>query len=371
MILNRYILKEIIMPMAVILAVLVSIFASYSTMHYLEDAVYGFMPVRTAVNLILLKILISLEVLLPCTLYLSVIVGIGRLYKDGEMTAMFASGIGLSRVTAVVLILSLSISLIVASVSLFVRPWAYERGFWLKEKAKAEFDVTQLKAGRFHKIGKGNRFIFISKIDHKQKSAEGIFLQRDKKDAEDVIEVICAKKAKQFISPTGNGQDILFLDGYIYEFSRTGKGDWKVTKFDQLTFPLWPKEIKPIEYKIKAASTLYLFRSQAPSDIAELQWRFSTPLSTILLALLGVPLSRTTPRKGKYSKVTPAMLIYALYYGLCTMAKIFVVQGAMPTIPGIWWVQGLLAGLLFILLIHPSQQFRPRIGRIRLFQGLS
>ncbi|MFZ2630380.1 MAG: LPS export ABC transporter permease LptF [Desulfosalsimonadaceae bacterium] len=363
MILNRYILNEIIVPMVIILTVLVSIFASYSTMHYLEDAVYGFMPVPTVISLILLKVIISLEVLLPCTLYLSVIVGIGRLYKDGEITAMFASGIGLARIVAIVLVLSFSIALIVASLSLFVRPWAYERGFLLKEKAKVEFDVTQLKAGRFHKIGKGNRFIFISKIDHKQKSAEGVFLQKDKKNERDVIEVICAKKARQSHGRSSNGQDILFLDGYVYELSRTRKGDWKVTKFDQLTIPLWPKEIKTKEYKVKAASTIHLSRSKAPSDIAELQWRYSTPLSTILLALLGIPLSRTTPRKGKYSKVAFAMLIYASYYGLSAMAKIFVVQEAMPALPGVWWVQVLLGGLLFVLLIHPSQQFWPRMGR--------
>ena len=40
-------------------------------------------------------------------------------------------------------------------------------------------------------------------------------------------------------------------------------------------------------------------QSDNPEDIAELQWRLSTPLSTLLLALLGVLLSRTTPRQGK------------------------------------------------------------------------
>jgi lipopolysaccharide export system permease protein len=363
MIINRYIFHEIIMPMVVILAVLVTIFASYSTMHYLEDAVYGFMPVPTVISLILLKVIISLEVLLPCTLYLSVIVGIGRLYKDSEITAMFASGISLARIVTVVLALSLSVAFIVASLSLFVRPWAYTQGFWLKEQAKAEFDVTQLKAGRFHKIGKENRFIFINKIDHKQNSAEGIFIQQDKKDEDNVIEVICAKEARHFQNRTANGQDILFLDGYIYEFSHTGQGDWKITKFDQFTFSLWPKEITSIEYKVKAASTIDLTRSQAPADIAELQGRFSTSLSTVLLALLGIPLSRTTPRKGKYSKVAVAMLIYAFYYGLSAMAKIFVEQESIPTMPGIWWVQALLAGLLFILLIHPSQLSLLRMGR--------
>jgi lipopolysaccharide export system permease protein len=363
MIINRYIIHEIIMPMVVILAVLVSIFASYSTMHYLEDAVYSYMPVSTVINLILLKIIISLEVLLPCTLYLSVIIGLGRLYKDGEMIAMFASGISLARAIAVIFFLSLSIALIVASLSLFVRPWAYERGSWLKEQAKAQFDVTQLKEGRFLKIGKGNRFVFINKIDHKQEIAKGIFIQQDKKSEDNTIEVICAKEARQIFGRITNGQDILFLDGYVYKFSHTGKGDWKITKFDQLAFPLWPKEIKTIEYKVKAASTTHLSRSQALPDIAELQWRFSTPLSTILLALLGIPLSRTTPRKGKYSKVAVAMFIYAFYYGLSAMAKIFVEQASIPTMPGIWWVQVLLAGSLMILLIHQSQLSWPRMGR--------
>ena len=105
------------------------------------------MPLSTVLYLILFKIIISLEVLLPITLYLSVVVGLGRLYKDGEMTALFATGIGLGRVLRVVFALSLLVSIVVAALSLWVRPRAYELSFWFKEKAKAEFDVTRLTAG--------------------------------------------------------------------------------------------------------------------------------------------------------------------------------------------------------------------------------
>lgn len=345
--------------MVVILAVLVTLFAAYSTMHYLEDAVYGLMPGSTVMSLILLKIFISLEVLLPSTLYLSVIVGIGRLYKDGEMTALFTSGIGFTRVLMVVFALSLLVAIMVAGLSLFARPWAYKTGYRLKAKAMADFDVTRLQAGRFYKIGGKNRVIFITRINHKQKKATGVFIQQNKKNNNDMLEVIYAEKARQNLSRFGGRQDILFSNGYIYEFYHTGEGDWKITKFDQLTFTLWPREITPVENKIKAASTMHLARSHTPSGIAELQWRFSTSLSTILLALLGVPLSRTTPRKGKYAKVIMAMLIYSFYYIISSMAKILVIQGHIPTLPGIWWVQGVLAGLLFILLLHPSQQFQP------------
>ena len=102
-----------------------------------------------------------------------------------QSIALFASGVGLGRVLAVVFVLSLPVALLVGSLSLVVRPWAYERTFWLRAKAESEFDVTRLKAGKFYEFGEGNRVIFIEKIDHERKRAEGIFMQKDKDDDED------------------------------------------------------------------------------------------------------------------------------------------------------------------------------------------
>jgi lipopolysaccharide export system permease protein len=251
----------------------------------------------------------------------------------------------------------------VASLSLIVRPWAYEQSYSEKEKAKGSFDVTRLKTGRFYSIGGKDRVIFINKIDHKLNKAEGVFIQQNSQNKDDAFEVIYAKNAFQRFNQFTDSQEILFSDGWIHKFSRTGKGEWEVTKFDQLAFSLLPKEIPPMAYKRKAASSFSLARSHNPSDIAELQWRFSTSLSTILLALLGVPLSRTTPRKGKYGNIVVSMLIYAFYYGLSTMIKILVTQGTIPTLPGIWWVQILLVGMLYTLLFHPFHRFRRYLRR--------
>jgi lipopolysaccharide export system permease protein len=342
--------------MTSMLAVLVTIFAAYSTNRYLADATYGLMSINTVIFLILLKVTIALDVLLPTSLYLSVIVGLGRLYNDSEMTALFASGVSLRQVLAIVFVFSLPVALLGGSLSLALRPWAYERAFGLKAKAKAEFDVTRLKARKFYEIGEGNRVIFVDKIDHTRQRAVGVFMQKDLNDEKDMLEVIYAKEAYQRLDPTTGGQVILFLDACKYQFPRTG--EWKVRAMEssQYTLPLWPKEIPPLEYKTKAASTFHLARSEEPSDIAELQWRLSAPISTILLALLAVPLSRTKPREGKHAKVAIAILIYGFYYSICTVAKLGVEQSLIPPLLGIWWVQGLLAGGLLIVLRNPSQQ---------------
>jgi lipopolysaccharide export system permease protein len=355
LIINRYIMLEILKPMGVMLAVLVSLFAAYSTTHYLADAAYGLMSVSTVVILILLKILISLEVLIPVTLYLSVMVGLGRMHKDSEMTALFASGVGLGRILAIVLVLALLVALAVATLSLYARPWAYGLSFWLKTKAVSEFDVSRLQAGRFYEIGGENRFLFIEEIDHARDSAKGVFLQKEEGE---VLKVVYAKEARQQLDPASGRPVILLSNGHAYEIPLAGKEGGSAVEFTQSVFSLWPKEITPLEYKIKAASTTHLAGSPYPAEIAELQWRLAAPISAILLSLLGVPLSRTTPREGKYAKLATGMFIFAIYYSVGSMAKILVEQGSVPYLPGIWWVQGVLSAVLLYLLCDPSQQLR-------------
>ena len=109
--------------------------------------------------------------------------------------------------------------------------------------------------------------------------------------------------------------------------------------------------------RVKSATTASLARSDDSEEIAEFQWRLSTPLATVLLAMLGVPLSRSSPRRGKYAKVTLAVVIFAVYYNLSALAKKWVEKGVLDTIPGIWWVQLLLAGLLLALLWKPPLTF--------------
>jgi lipopolysaccharide export system permease protein len=100
--------------------------------------------------------------------------------------------------------------------------------------------------------------------------------------------------------------------------------------------------------------------------VAEWQGRLAAPLSSVLLALLGVPLSRTAPRQGKYARIVSGVVIYALYYNLSAMAKSWVETGVAPTVPGIWWVPGLLAGVVLTLL---RQQVLDRFrGNVR-FRG--
>src|SRR5262249_42510450 len=105
-----------------------------------------------------------------------------------------------------------------------------------------------------------------------------------------------------------------------------------------------------IGYKRKAAPTWQLARSLASPDIAELQWRLSTPVSAFLMGLLGFPLSRARPRDGKYAKLFMSALSYGAFYNLQLIAKTWVEQGVVKPIPGLWWPHLLLALLIVVLI---------------------
>jgi lipopolysaccharide export system permease protein len=353
LIIDRYLIREISKPLTAICAFLVVIFASYRAAQYLAEAVAGLISGKIVLYLVLLKIAIALEVLLPTTLYLSVVIVIGRLYADSEMTALFACGVSISRVFKAVIYLSVPLAILVTCLSLYVRPWAYQQSYVLTTMAKAALDIGKWKEGNFYKIPGMDRVIYADKIQQEKKRAKGVFIQSDKGDK---VQVIYAKKVQQY-SDANNGKPLLiFRDGYLYEFSRTSEQGHFI-KFKQSTMSVDFGKTKPLEYKRKAAPTFQLARSNDLEDIAEYQWRLSTPISTLLLALLAIPLSRTAPRRGKYAKLVTAVLVLAIYYNTSAMAKDWVEQGVVGPVVGIWWVVVLLAIVWLILSIQPRLVF--------------
>jgi lipopolysaccharide export system permease protein len=354
LIINRYIMREIIKPTMTICVVLIFIFGCYTATRYLADAVSGQLPGTTVLIFILLKIVIALEVLLPTTLYLCVVIAFGRMYKDSEMTALSACGVSKAQVLWPVFMISLMIAVVVSCLSLYIRPWAYQQFFMLRAQAEANFDLKRMKGGTFYEIEEGARVIFAEKVDQQKDKAKRVFIRTER---DDNLQIIYAEKASQHLEPSTGKQIIVFTDGHLYEFTRRGKKG-RIIQFAQSAMPLEANEnIKP-KYRIKSAATGSLAFSDDSEEIAELQWRLSTPLATILLALIGVPLSRSSPRRGKYAKVMLAVVIFAFYYNLSAIIKKWVEKGVLDTLPGIWWVQLLLAGLLLLLLWQPPLVFR-------------
>jgi len=351
-------MREISRSMLAVGAVLIAIFASYDAASYLADAVSGLLPSSFILLFLALKTGIALEVLLPTTLYVAVVVSLGRMYRDCEMIALESCGVGMRHVFKPVFYFSFVVAVVVAVISLYVRPWSYEKIYRLKAQARSNFDISQMKGGQFYEIEYANLVIFAEKVKPSKNRGEQVFVSIQDEEKQ---KVIFAQRAYQRTVELSGKQLLLLINGHMYEFTPDGQ-ESKITEFQKASYIISPKNDLAQRYRRKAASTQHLASSDSLEDIAEFQWRLSTPLSAVLLGLLGALLSHTSPRQGKYAKVMLAVVVFAVYYNISVVAKNWVEKGAVAPFPGIWWVQVLLALVIIVLAWRQHIFF---IGRLR------
>lgn len=351
MILERYLFREVAKPLAVVLAALAAVFASYSAARFLDDAVNGLLPGGEILALTALKLLISLEVLIPISLYVSVIIVFGRLYGDSEFAAMFALRATPWHLLRPVALLSLLLAGAVGGLSLFARPWAYRALHHLSGQAAGMLESDAVEAGSFYVSENGTRVIYVTRRDGPDAPGREVFVRLPRGRG---FEIVSARLAYALPPGAVGRSDVYLSDAYIYEFDQARDGTDQILHANGLTVDPDPHRVEAADASPVATPSGRLWSSCEPVDIAERQWRLSTPLSTLLLGLLGVPLSRRATREGGQGRVVAALGIYFGYYLLITSARTWVQNGVVPAFPGIWWVPALLGLLLWRMLVRPG-----------------
>ena len=235
-------------------AVLVAIFAAFSSAAYLADAARGLLPLATVGQLILFKTLITLDLLLPTSLYVAVVVGLGRLYTDAEMTALNASCVSELRILKPALQLSLVVAVLVGVLSLHTRPWAFRMIYQLEAQALAELDISRLEAGRFYELGKTKEVLFAERIDRKLNRMEGVFLRSV---IDNSARVIHAREAYLLPARPDTDPTMIFENGYGYALDRKGRQDLTL-KFQTLILHLGGIDSKDLGYKRPAVLAVSL-----------------------------------------------------------------------------------------------------------------
>jgi lipopolysaccharide export system permease protein len=349
---QRYFISEIWKTAAAIFAVVVTIYASDCAINYMAEALTGSLPPGMVGLLILLRVSIALEVILPVTFFLAVIIAMGRLYKDLEMTAFSACGLGMDRVLKLVCVLSLPVALAAAFASLHIRPHAWAKIYRVMDEAQTRFDISRLSPNTFFEMHRGKVVFFAEEVQPDLNSAQRVFVRVADGDRWKVI------RARKMIQDEGvdGRRSLRFQDGSLYE-PPNGSRAGKITRFTEARYPLADESETGSRYRRKATATPQLLGSARLEDITELQWRLSAPLSTLLLALLGVPLSKSSPRQGKFARIAIAILVFAIYFQLFVVARTWVDTAVLPPVPGIWWVPGLLAGLTLLVLRQTGEVF--------------
>ena len=338
---DRYLLKEVIYGWLAVTVILWLILVSNRLVRYLADAAAGDIPGELIFKLLGLKMVWYIIHIVPFALALGVVLGLGRLYRDNEMTVMAACGVGPLRIYKPVLGFGLLVAASLAWLALYVSPRVQEISHRLETVAARQADVTALGAGRFNEIQNGKLTFYAERLSADKQTMENLFIAvRNQKDSSKPQQIVRAKSAyRQRDEETGDQYQEL-VNGVRYE-GIPGEAAYRVMQFAEYGVRIDLPGGEVTTTKRAATPTATLLASSNTEDIAEVQWRLSMPLSVISLLLLAVPLSRSSPRQGRYGRLVIAILLFVIYYNLLGTAKAWVGDGSVPPLIGLWWVPAL------------------------------
>lgn len=358
-ILDRYLLREILYTLLAVTGVLLFILLSNQFARVLGEAAAGRLPREAVFQLMGLTSLQYLTILVPVSLFLAIMLAFGRLYKDTEMSAIMACGIGPARLYRPLLVVAVGAVGLLAWLSLDLAPWSADTAQQLRQSAQREAELGSLEPGRFRSAAGGDTVFYAEGVSSDNLMAN-VFIQRQLGDR---IEVAVAERGQL----VRNRQQPFFVlyDGKRYE-GVPGSGEFRIIEFREHGIPIVLPAPEPGSEDVETRTTARLLESGRPEDRAELQWRISVPVSALLLALLALPLSRTSPRQGRYGKLAVAILIYIVYSNLLGAARVWLERGLVPPALGLWWVHGLMVAFILILLLQNNRwHLRSVPGRLR------
>ena len=353
MLIFRYLLKETIKSQLAVFLVMMAIFLTRNFVRVLADASDGEIPASLVLGFIALSMPYLASLILPLSLFLGIMLAHGRLYVDSEMTVMRACGISEWYITRIMLVLSLFMAVVTATLTLWLAPLSVESEYQLKEKAGAESGLSTIIAGRFQETANQKAVIFVHEIESDNNQLKKVFLAQQDKRGEDEVHIVYANKGIVNRGADGS-QQLILQQGTQYEGKRS-QIDYQVVDFDEYQIQISEQAAEQKRRKLTAYPTSQLLEDDSIDAIAELQWRIAIPLSLPFLVLIAVPLSAVDPRQGRFGKMFPALLLYLGYFLLLMAGRKVLEDGKIPPQLGLWWVHGviLLIGTTLIIKGRP------------------
>lgn len=365
MIITRYFIKEILRTFAGVLLVLFLIALSAQLVGLFSKVAAGTIHINTVLKLFGLYNLTIITFILPLALYLAVLLGLSRLYQDSEMDALAASGVGPARVVRAVLLVALLVGTIQGAFSLYLGPWADERGDELRLQAQQLTDIQGVIPGRFQELPQGKGVIYVESISADLSRINNIFVQHE---AEGRASRIIAEAGHIERDPQTGDRILVLENGHRYQ-GQPGEEDYTILDFTRHGIRIEEKQVEAVHLRRKSMPTRMLLephknRNEVLARLTEFQWRVSSALSCIVLALLAVPLSRTSRRQSRYSRLAIAIVLYLLLTNMLNIGRTWLQEGQVPVWLGLWWVH-MVAVLIAIGLILRQIGFRHLFQRTR------
>lgn len=352
MILFRYLAKQILTVTSAITLMLLVVALISRFILYLGDALAGKLASDILLLLMLFRLPEFLMIILPIALFLSIIVVYARMYVANEMIVLLSSGMSQRKLMAMTLGVASFVLAIVATLTLYLAPEGLRVTEEIKQTQQQLTEVDLIVPGQFQRFDAGSRTAYADRVTDlpgQGRQLENVFAALTNRSDPDAPPRIIFAESAHAVTDAESGARFMQLQN-VYQYDGVpGTTDFTIAQMNSESIRLpEPTAFETVEDEY-ALSTPALLQSQDLVHQAELQWRFSLILMIPILTLLAVPLSKTSPRKGEYGMLLPAILVFIGYFLLLQFSKNMLIDGVLSPALGLWWVHGLFVLLAWML----------------------
>jgi lipopolysaccharide export system permease protein len=377
-IINRYIFREIALPFVIILFVLTFVLLMGKILQIMDLMINKGIRVLDIAHLIALIMPNFLLFTIPIALLVSILIAMGRLSADNEITVLKASGVSLLQLfypAAVASLLAFACAMVIGYFLVPQSNFATKR--LLFELASQNAGIG-IKEKVFNADFKG-LLLYADTIPADGASMENVIISDSRVLGEQ--NTILAKKAFLVADPKLMIVKLRLENGSIHTVGKDLKNYRKV-------------DFKSYDINLDLSSTMSSFTDEAKSstemtlsellermkkpDLAqaamrelaiEVHKKFSIPLSCIFFGLLAMPLGITHHRSVKSRGFAVGLIIVAVYYLLRIGGEALVENGRMDPALGVWAPNALFALLGVFLFYLAHREISVSQALIALFQG--
>ena len=344
MIFERAARREFAQSAAGISVVLLAILTSSQLIRLLKEAAGGRIAPEAVASMLGFSALNFMPILLSLTLFVSVLLSLSRAYRDSEMVVWFSCGRPLTDWLRPVLKFALPIVLAIAVLSSFLSPWANQNSAEYRQKLSARSELSQVSPGVFREVKKGRQVFFVEAMAEDASQVANVFLASIQ---EGQLGVVMSNSGHQEVAENGD-RFVVLEHGRRYEVE-PGTPEFKIMEFERYRVRFEDGVAQPTERSTRGLPIHELIFDTSNKARGELLWRIGLPVSALMLALLAMPLLYVNPRAGRSANMLIAVLVYAIYNNMLSVAQAWVAQGKLSFWIGVWVVHGfMLLPLIFL-----------------------
>ncbi|MGH8124135.1 MAG: LPS export ABC transporter permease LptF, partial [Rudaea sp.] len=360
-IIDRYLARELLLSFVAATAILLLVTVGGNVADLLNKIAHGKIPAELLFALIGLHTVEALTVLAPLAVFVGVQLAYGRLYRESEMAVFAASGLPVTGLLRPLMLLAVPLMIVMALISFWWAPASERLSQSLVLEANRSLIIAGLEPGRFVELPNNDGVMYVEAMNEDGTRFKKMFVASEHAELADKTAPAKSGHAKAAVSATAAGNPVRInvitaADGELYHDvngserylglnngfrveGTIGEDNYRLLRYERNDIKLTDSDADSGSDSAKiAAPTLDLLRSNDPVQRAELHWRLAAPLSMLVLVLLALPLSKSSPRQPRYAGLLIALLSWSIYFSALSFGRNWIKVGKLGNLAGLWWV---------------------------------